>query len=74
MAGTGVRRVLLSGRRYHAPRLLAVVVTAALGGRSAKLDKLADAETRRSSTTENPSRTRVPTSTVTSSKVSIVSR
>lgn len=32
MAGTGVRRVPLSGRRYHAPRLLAVVVTAALGG------------------------------------------
>jgi beta-glucosidase len=32
MAGTGVRRVLLSGRRYHVPRLLAVVVTAALGG------------------------------------------
>ena len=32
MAGTGVRRVLLSGRRYHAPRLLAVAVTAALGG------------------------------------------
>ncbi len=35
MAGTGVRRVLLSGRRYHAWRLLAVVVTAALGGLTA---------------------------------------
>src|SRR5579863_120236 len=32
MAGAGVRRVLLSGRRYRARRLLAVVVTAALGG------------------------------------------
>ena len=32
MAGTGVRRVLLSGRRYYATRLLALVVTAALGG------------------------------------------
>ena len=31
MADTGVRHVLLSGRRYHAPRLLAVVATAALG-------------------------------------------
>ena len=32
MAAAGVRRVLLSGRRCHARRLLAVVVTAALGG------------------------------------------